>query len=131
VDRSFGFAKRFHYRRDYLRIFSQSERLALPSCRVFRLLNDSGHFRLGVTVKTKANAVVRNRIKRTIRELFRLNQAFLGSFDYNVVVSMDHPDFVAIRKLRSELETVLPEFTTLGAWRLNRRQPGGSKRERG
>ena len=37
---------------------------------------------------------MRNRIKRSIREVFRTNQGALGSYDYNVVITaarrMDH-----------------------------------------
>jgi ribonuclease P protein component len=50
--------------------------------------NDLQHPRLGTVVSIKAagNAVQRNRIKRLVRESFRLHQDLLGSSDLVVLV---------------------------------------------
>ncbi len=53
---------------------------------VFRVPNTLGHFRLGFTIKARANAVLRNLLKRRVREAFRTNVDALGPFDYNVVI---------------------------------------------
>jgi ribonuclease P protein component len=42
--------------------------------------------RLGITVKTKTNSVHRNKIKRQVRESFRLASPHVRSSDYNVVI---------------------------------------------
>jgi len=51
--------------------------------------NDCGYPRLGISVgKACGNAVVRNRFKRFLREVFRLSQDRIpGDFDYVVMVS--------------------------------------------
>ena len=58
----------------------------MPGCIVFRIPNDLGHFRLGITLKTRATSVERNRVKRVVREQFRRLAPELGSYDYNVVI---------------------------------------------
>ena len=46
---------------------------------VYYRKNRLGHNRLGVTVSTKlGHAVVRNRVRRRLREIFRLNQSGLA-----------------------------------------------------
>ena len=66
-------------------------------CRSFLVIAAPGaaaHPRLGVTVTLKINkrAVVRNRIKRRIREVFRLNQARIEPVDIVVIARRDSPD---------------------------------------
>lgn len=53
---------------------------------VYRLANGLGHPRLGISVSKKiGNAVVRNRWKRLIREVFRHLQHSLPALDYVVL----------------------------------------------
>jgi len=55
---------------------------------ILAVSNDVQHPRLGTAVSIKAagNAVMRNRIKRLIRESFRMHQEDLGSCDLVVLV---------------------------------------------
>jgi ribonuclease P protein component len=55
--------------------------------------NDCGHPRLGVSIgKSRGNAVVRNRLKRMLREAFRQSQERIPSgFDYLLMISPRWP----------------------------------------
>jgi len=49
--------------------------------------NSVGRPRLGITASKKTgNAVVRNRMKRCVREFFRLHRSILPAVDLNVIV---------------------------------------------
>jgi ribonuclease P protein component len=108
-DLSFGPEYRLHYHWEYRRFFQGSEVLRLRDCTIFRIPNHLGHFRLGVTIKSKCNSVERNRVKRAIRESYRHLKERLGSYDYNVVISGKKLDHVYARALR---RTLLEEFPT-------------------
>jgi ribonuclease P protein component len=58
----------------------------MRECTLFRIPNELGHFRLGITLKARGNSVQRNKVKRQIREAFRTQSLVLGSYDYNVVI---------------------------------------------
>lgn len=84
--RDLGYNKRLHYRRQFLPFFDGAEVFRLSQCVVFRIPNDLGHFRLGITLKARGSSVERNRTKRQVRESMRRLGVDLGSYDYNVVI---------------------------------------------
>jgi ribonuclease P protein component len=67
---------------------------------LYMVENDCGYPRLGISVgKIHGNAVVRNRLKRLLREAFRQNQERIpAGFDYLLMMSRskwttEHPTF--------------------------------------
>lgn len=62
-------------RKDFLRIGAEGKRLRTEHFIVLYRKNDLGFCRLGITVSKKiGGAVKRNRVKRILREFFRLNR---------------------------------------------------------
>jgi ribonuclease P protein component len=77
-------AARVRRRKDYLAIQSRGRRVAGPNLLLFAL---AGGGRIGITVSRKVGgAVLRNRVKRWIRECFRRRRGdFPGGLDLVVV----------------------------------------------
>jgi ribonuclease P protein component len=71
---------------DY-RVFRQSsKKQVLSSCVVYVRANGKTVPRLGITIRARATAVARNRVKRAIREFFRTSGWPQPGFDYNFVI---------------------------------------------
>ncbi|MGE5253526.1 MAG: ribonuclease P protein component [Planctomycetaceae bacterium] len=68
-------AERIRNRADFQRISREGDKIQTPHFRVSICPNGLSHSRLGITVGRKiGSAVQRNRIKRRVREFFRLNK---------------------------------------------------------
>lgn len=71
---------------EFRRLYAKGKSAVAPSVVVYCRKNGRGHNRLGVTVSTKlGHAVVRNRARRRLRELFRLSQANMAQ-GYDVLL---------------------------------------------
>jgi ribonuclease P protein component len=81
---------RIQKRRDFLRAYEGGEKTFGRFVVVFTIENDLGHPRLGVTVTRKlGSATARNRAKRWVRELFRINRAAtVGELSVDFVVNV-------------------------------------------
>lgn len=85
---TFGKDERIRKRQDYLRIYQQGVRSHTRRFTVITCPNQSGIRRLGMTVGKKVgNAVQRNRIKRLLREFFRLNKSKLPAAQDIVIIA--------------------------------------------
>jgi ribonuclease P protein component len=92
--------KNFEFRRLYSKGKSTSSALAAVYCRKNRLSRN----RVGITVSTKiGHAVVRNRIRRRFREIYRLNEErFACGYDI-VIVARVKSRYVTFSNLQSDL----------------------------
>lgn len=103
-------AQRFRYTaahrlggdKQYQAVFDNKLRKNAGPLSVLALPNELAHHRLGMTVSRRVgNAVTRHRIKRRLREAFRLNQqGWPGRYDLVVIV---HPHAVLPMQAYSEL----------------------------
>ncbi|MCP5421222.1 MAG: ribonuclease P protein component [Gammaproteobacteria bacterium] len=84
---SFGRRARLTHKADYQHVFAQSNRSGDRYFTVLARRNELGYPRLGLAVSRKVakSAVIRNRVKRIVRESFRHAQEQLNSFDVVVI----------------------------------------------
>lgn len=77
---------RLHAGGDFDRVYRTGRRAGDGRFAINALQNELGYARLGMSVsyKTVGNAVSRNRIRRLIREVFRLRHATLPALDFVV-----------------------------------------------
>jgi ribonuclease P protein component len=70
-------------RSEFRRVYDEGQRRSAPLCTIFFRPNGLPHPRLGITAPTRlGTAVLRNRLKRRLREVFRLHRAALpGGWD--------------------------------------------------
>jgi len=92
-------------RADFLRVTRRGRRVATRWFLVFLApRDDGGNPRLGITVTRKVGkAVRRNRIKRLVREWFRMNSLDLGAFDVVVIANRDAPEDLELRSVTQDL----------------------------
>lgn len=105
----FGFAKseRLLKRSDFVRIGDTG--LPLRSTHFIVVVSPAEHAaaRIGITASRKVgNAVQRNRIKRLVREFFRLNKPLFRHADYNVIARRG-ADRLSLEEVARELTRAL------------------------
>jgi ribonuclease P protein component len=80
-------AHRIRKRKEFQTVYERGRRVSGRAFVVFLLPNELGHPRLGITApKRVGSAVIRNRMKRIVREIFRRNRDCFGTHD--VVVNV-------------------------------------------
>ncbi len=105
-DYSFAATWRLIRTRDFDRVFAARIRAAAGPLIVWAAPNDLGHCRLGLAISRRAgNAVTRNRIRRLVRESFRLLQHGLPRVPhgYDVIVSVRRHDPLSLGEYRTAL----------------------------
>ncbi len=75
-------------RLEFARVFEAKVRQARGPLMVYARPNDKGHHRIGITIGRRVGAATqRNRIKRLLREAYRLSRHDLpGAYDWVIVV---------------------------------------------
>ncbi|MEM9883609.1 MAG: ribonuclease P protein component [Planctomycetota bacterium] len=89
----FRHADRLHGRKAFSAVYDAKARKASGPLLVFTKANDAGRHRLGLSVSRRVGrAVVRSRVKRMVREAFRLHRhGWPGNYDLVVVVRPHEP----------------------------------------
>jgi ribonuclease P protein component len=91
--------ERIRRRQDFQRVHEQGHRTAGRYMTALFLPNGLGHGRLGIIASRRlGGAVQRNRAKRLIREIFRLNKTARSGWDLVIIPKTDllDADFAAI-----------------------------------
>jgi ribonuclease P protein component len=74
-NQAFSGQERLHKRKEYLEVFGGGDKIETNCFVVYLRVNELQRHRLGITVSRKiGKSVVRNRVKRRVREIFRKNK---------------------------------------------------------
>ena len=92
---------------EFRRIYRKGKSVVSPYMVLYCQKNRQGRTRLGVTVSTKlGKAVTRNRVRRRLREIYRLNEdRFLPGYDIVVVAR--------VKAVRSQYADLNKQFLRL------------------
>ena len=101
-------------RSEFRRVYEEGRRRRAPLCTVFYLANGLPHSRLGITVpRTVGKSVLRNRVKRRLREVFRVNLATLPKGWDIVLNPREGVAAVPFPRLQEEIRRLLPQAPPL------------------
>lgn len=97
---------------EFKRVYAKGKSHAAPSVVVYCRKNNGSMNRLGITVGSKVgNAVVRNRVRRRLKEIYRLNESCVRpGYDIILVARLRSVEAPYLR-LQSE---ILKSFRALG-----------------
>ena len=115
-----GFSRgdRLRKRREFEECYASGTRVSGRHLQIF-LLPESGSWRLGISVPRRVGtAVLRNRVRRRLREIFRRNRALLGSSGFRLVVNA-RPSAA-----KASFQELLEDYRQI----LSRRRPGKASR---
>jgi ribonuclease P protein component len=86
VDRTFPKSVRLRKRADFLKLFGVPDKFVIKGFLVVWNANELAYPRLGITVSKKVGcAVIRNRVKRFVREVYRHHRSLLPPVDINII----------------------------------------------
>ncbi len=93
--------------RDFRRLYSRGTSAVSPVLAVYIRPNRLGKNRLGITVSTKiGNAVIRNRVRRRIKEAYRTSEdSFLPGYDI-VAVARVRAAHATYREIADSLQAM-------------------------
>ncbi len=96
---------------EFRRALRHGRRCRTPHLTLVTLIRPTGKVRLGLTVSRKVgNAVIRNRVKRRLREIVRLHRSRLGRPWDLVIIAQPGAGALSYHEFLSELMPVLDEL---------------------
>jgi len=96
---------------EFRRLYSKGKSAASPYAVVYCRRNGSTANRLGVTVSTKiGGAVQRNRIRRRLKEIYRLNEGSMSTGHDVVIVARMKSRFAGFHELESSVLALLKKL---------------------
>ena len=99
---------------EFRRLYAKGKSAVTPSMVVYCRKNGRGRNRVGVTASKKLGcAVVRNRARRRLRELFRLSQAELVQGYDVILVARGRTAQIAYRYLRKDFDRAMGQLGLL------------------
>jgi ribonuclease P protein component len=105
---SFGKEEKILRKKEFSAAYDRGKRLSSANFIVFLNPNQQGKLRLGITVsKRVGKAVQRNRIKRLLREFFRVNKERLPQAQDIVIVARKDTSAKKLEEVSRELEGLL------------------------
>jgi ribonuclease P protein component len=114
ADKGFPKTSRLLCAKDYGPVFNSARfRISNRHCLILAIYNDRPNSRLGIVVAKKniASAVERNRIKRIIRESFRLSKPGFATIDIVVLVKRGL-DCLSNREISKQIIGLYGELST-------------------
>jgi len=104
--------ERIRKKKDFLDLYKKGRRLKGKYFNLIFQPTELKYSRLGVVVSKKiGKAVIRNRIKRWFRELFRKNKCFLpGSYDL-IFIAREKTAYLSFQELEQEFKLMIGRLT--------------------
>jgi ribonuclease P protein component len=101
---------RLRKRPEFLSLSRWGKKIYAPHFLIFTRLNERGEARLGVTVSSKiGNAVVRNRVKRLLRECFRRYRRQIVPGRDVLIIARKSAVNMSWREVETEIRDILIE----------------------
>jgi len=103
---------------EFKRLYNKGKKEASSHAVVYCRRNGSNENRLGVTVSTKlGGAVKRNRIRRRLKEIYRLNEENLIKGHDIIIVARMRSRFAGYRELETSILALFKKLKLIGAER--------------
>lgn len=111
-------------RRQFLAVYQARVRVPIGPFMIYALPNSRSHMRLGLAVPRQVGtAVVRNTIKRRLREAFRLRQHHLasGGLAYDLIVSIRRHDPMTVAEYQDALAAGVARLNSIWMKKLDKK----------
>jgi ribonuclease P protein component len=104
---SFRKHERIRRKNEFTRVYEQGKKIFSDSFVLYVFYNQQQHCRLGITASKKlGNAVIRNRCKRLVRELFRRNKDKFPPGADVIIVATRNMVGKSYRELEEEFDNI-------------------------